>query len=95
MSTVTFPWQHNGLQALSIQRGKIRLSKKRVFHTAHSRVSRGLKGRVNEWQCTTIRVLRNRSRVVENLTRLEKKIAQVGQRLISEMKFDNLILAAN
>ena len=22
MSTVTFPWQHNGLQALSIQRGK-------------------------------------------------------------------------
>ena len=21
MSTVTFPWQHNGLQALSIQRG--------------------------------------------------------------------------
>ena len=25
MSTVAFPWQHNGLQALSIQRGKIRV----------------------------------------------------------------------
>ena len=25
MSTVTFPWQHNGIQALSIQRGKIRV----------------------------------------------------------------------
>ena len=26
MSTVTFPWQHNGLQALSIQRGKSEFS---------------------------------------------------------------------
>ena len=26
MSTVTFPCQHNGLHALSIQRGKIRVS---------------------------------------------------------------------
>ena len=25
MSTVAFPWQHNGLQALPIQRGKIRV----------------------------------------------------------------------
>ena len=26
MSTVTFPWQHNGLQALSIRRGKSEFS---------------------------------------------------------------------
>ena len=26
MSTVAFPWQHNGLQALSIQRGKLEFS---------------------------------------------------------------------
>ena len=26
MSTVTFPWQHNGLQALSIQKGKSEFS---------------------------------------------------------------------
>ena len=26
MSTVTFPWQHNGLQALSIQKGKLEFS---------------------------------------------------------------------
>ena len=26
MSTVTFPWQHNGLQALSIQRGNLEFS---------------------------------------------------------------------
>jgi len=31
MSTVTFPWQHNGLQALSIQRGKSEFSSIRVF----------------------------------------------------------------
>ena len=29
MSTVTFPWQHNGLQALSIQRGKSEVSPSR------------------------------------------------------------------
>ena len=31
MSTVTFPWQHNGLQALSIQRVKSRVSLQVLF----------------------------------------------------------------
>ena len=36
-----------------------------------------------DWQCPTKWVLRNRSRVVENFTRLEKKFSWVGQQLIS------------
>ena len=37
MSTVTFPWQHNGLQALSIQSGKSEFSSFKVlFALVHS-----------------------------------------------------------
>ena len=32
MSTVTFPWQHNGLQALSIQRGKSEFSSFKKYY---------------------------------------------------------------